>query len=216
MIIPAILENDIQNFTDKLNTLASVKGIKKIQVDFCDGVFVSESSLSIEEIGELPNKILYEAHLMIDNPQNFEVYKSKGFSEIIVHYESFTTEVLLEGALEKIKSLGMKAGIAIKPSTVVSQLRYFADNVEKFLLLGVDPGKQGQSMLPETTDRLAELVEICLAEVIAEVDGGINEDNIKILYDLGAKELVVGSALWNGGQENVGKKYQTLNKIDEA
>lgn len=207
MIIPALLETNAKEFQAKLKEVSALKGVKTIQVDFADGEFVATKTLTVAEIKLPKGKIQFEAHLMVQRPHNFDVYKKRGFDKIILHYESFDNETDLEAALEEIRKLKMKPAIAISPTTSISVLRYFSDNIFDFTLLAVVPGKQGQKMLPTTFDRLMELRDHAKNGAVIEVDGGVNADNISGLIDAGASDCVVGAALVSGDiQEN----YQLL------
>ncbi len=197
MIIPSILENNLAKFNERFKAISSLKGVKTLQVDFADGELVATKTLGIEDIKLPKSKFYYEAHLMVSNPKNFADYAAKGFKRLIVHYEAFQSEQDLEAALEEIRKLKMVPGIAISPTTAPSVLRYYTDNINYFTLLGVAPGKQGQSMMPDTLDRLRELRDLAPSSSI-EMDGGVNLTNIAELIDAGATECVVGSALLEG------------------
>lgn len=210
MIIPAILEKTTQGYAAKVAKIQTIKSVTTIQVDFTDGDFVENHSLSIHEfaeIGHLPKKYNWEAHLMVREPKNFADYKEAGFNSIIVHYEAFSSEVLLEEALEAIIKLGLTAGVAINPETPVSVLRYYADNIKNFTLLSVHPGKQGNAFIPETFERLKEL-RLIAENAIIEVDGGINSSNAGDLLQAGADNLAVGSALFE--TENTKQNYDSI------
>ena len=139
---------------------------------------------------------------MIDEPNNFAVYKDAGFKKIIVHYEAFKSELDLEAALDEIKKLKMIPAIAIAPNSEVSVIRYHVDTINNFTLLGVSPGKQGQKMLVGTKRRLRMLRDLAPMANI-EIDGGVTSENIAKLIDSGATDCVVGSGLLKGDiQEN--------------
>lgn len=210
MIIPAILEKTTQDYAHKVAKIQTLKPVTTIQVDFTDGQFVENQSLSIQEfaeIGHLPKKYSFEAHLMVQEPKNFEHYKEAGFSKIIVHYEAFPNEAVLEEALEQITKLGLTPSVAINPETPVSVLRYFADNIHHFTILSVQPGKQGNPFIEETFERVKEL-RLIAENAIIEVDGGVNSSNAGELYQAGATNLVVGSALFE--TENIKQNYQDI------
>lgn len=215
MIIPALLEKTPHGFAEKMVKIQTLpKGkVKTIQVDFADGMFVLNETLAIHdfaEIGELSKKYTWEAHLMVIKPQNFEHYKTAGFSTIIVHYEAFDNEVQLEEALETITKLGMKPALAINPETPVSVLRYYTDNINQFTILSVEPGRQGNPFLPESIERIKALRSMA-PNAIIEVDGGVNARNAKALLKAGADYLAVGSALFE--TENI---KQNLEQIESA
>lgn len=207
MIIPALLETNAKQFQAKLKEVCALKGIKTVQVDFADGEFVATKTLSVEEIKLPKSKLQFEAHLMVSRPHNFAMYKKVGFDKIILHYESFDNETELEDALDEIRKLKMKPALAISPTTSISVLRYFSDNISDFTLLAVVPGKQGQTMLPDTLERLMELHDQAKNGTVIEVDGGVNADNISGLIDAGATDCVVGSALVNG---DIRENYHNL------
>lgn len=206
MIIPAILENNLTTFNKNLKAVLSLKKIKAIQIDFADGKFVQTKTVCVEDIKLPKNKIIFEAHLMVDNPTNFEAYKKCGFDKIIIHYESFKSELDLEVALEQIIKLKMIPAIAISPMSEVSVIRYHTDTIKNFTLLGVIPGRQGQEMQPQTMSRLRELHDLAPSAQI-EVDGGVNAKNIAQLIDAGAADCIVGSSLLVG---DIKENYQLL------
>lgn len=206
MIIPALLESNPKEFQAKLKLVCALKGIKSVQIDFADGNFVAAKTVAPSEIKLPKSKLIFEAHLMVDNPTDFTAYKQVGFDKIIVHYEAFATEQDLDDTLGAIRKLKFIPALAISPTTPVSVLKYFTDTINHFTLLAVLPGKQGQSMLPGCKDRIMELKDLAPNAVI-EVDGGVNPSNIAGLIDAGASDCVVGSSLINGDiQEN----YQSL------
>lgn len=210
MVIPAILEENPADFTHKLVKIKTIPKLERIQVDFCDGDFVPTKSIQIQDLGHIAvtdKKTSWEAHLMVRNPQNFASYQEAGFSTIIVHYEAFENEELLEEALEAIRKLEMTASVAINPETPVSVLRYFTDTIKQFTILSVTPGKQGNPFLEETFERVKELRELAENGII-EVDGGVNSSNAGALLQAGADYLVVGSALFE--TENTKKNYQDI------
>ncbi len=212
-IIPAILEETLENFNDKVFQIERVPGVERIQVDFGDGQFVSHKTLPVKQIDPLNPAYVWEAHLMIQQPHNFLDYQIAGFSAIIIHYEAFPTEESMEEATSAIAKLGMKPVIAIKPKTEVSSLRYFGDTIDQFLLMSVEPGFQHNPFLEETFERLRNFRKL-LPHAILEVDGGVSESNASALVAAGADLLVVGSALFetNDVAENFSKIEQAMLK----
>lgn len=209
MIIPAILEKTAVDFAHKLAKIKTIGKVPRIQVDFCDELFVPTHTVQVEDIGHVPklDKAEWEAHIMEIHPKNFTAYKEAGFSTIVVHYESFPEERDLEEALEAIVKLGMKPGIAISPETYVSTVRYFTDTIKFFTILSVEPGKQGNPFLPQTYERIKQLREMA-PNAIIEVDGGVNASNAGALIAAGADYLVVGSALFE--TENIKQNYKAI------
>lgn len=207
MIIPAILEQDIVSFNAKVKQIGQLK-VDRVQVDFCDGDFVSNKTLLIESIPVLDKKYEWEAHIMAKNPVNFESYQAAGFAHLIIHYEAFESEVMLEDALLEIAKLEMTPALAVNPETNISLLRYFTDTIANFTILSVHPGMQGQSFIEETLDRIAQLREIA-PDATIEVDGGVNSNNAKSILDAGANHIAVGSALFE--TEDIKKNYKAIS-----
>ncbi len=198
VIVPAILEENESGFLDKVARVTKLPGIERIQVDFGDGKFVSHQTLPVVEMDSLNPAFLWEAHLMVWEPSDFLDYQIPGFTSIIIHYEAFSGLAGIIKALDAIRAEGLESGVALCPQTHVSVLKAFEGLTNHFLLLSVEPGFQGGSFIPSTPKRVAELRKMC-PNAIIEVDGGINETNIKAVIDAGADLVVIGSALVKAG-----------------
>jgi ribulose-phosphate 3-epimerase len=194
-IIPAILEQTREGLEDKIFQVTRIPGVETIQVDFADGQFVPSQTFPIAEFDTLNPAFAWEAHLMVKEPGNFLDYQIAGFSRVILHYEAYTKEELLDEAATEITKLGMKPGIAINPETPISVLRYFGDTIKYFVIMSVEPGFQGSAFLDSSVERVAELRKL-LPHAIIEVDGGIKANNAQSLILAGADFLIVGSALF--------------------
>jgi ribulose-phosphate 3-epimerase len=193
-IVPAILEQDESGFLDKVARVTKLAGCERIQVDFGDGQFISNKLLSVDEIKPLNPAFHWEAHLMIKTPRDFLDYQIVGFKTILVHYEAYGDTNELLKAIVSIKKHGLKPGVVVNPDTSVDVLRQFSEDVSHFLIMGVNPGYQGQAFIPETIERVTALRKL-LPTAIIEVDGGVNADNVQQLAKAGADLLVVGSAI---------------------
>jgi ribulose-phosphate 3-epimerase len=109
-----------------------------------------------------------------------------------VHYEAYPSVHELNYILPKIKALGFKVGVAISPETPVEVLKDVV--ADQYLIMSVVPGKQGQAFISTSPNKIKELRSL-LPHAIIEVDGGVNETNIKILKEAGADLICVGSSL---------------------
>lgn len=194
MIIPAILEKTLEGFEEKFALIKQLSKIKRLQVDFADGIFVDNSTLTIDQIPKLDSKYTWEAHLMIQQPENLYQYKEKGFSKIVIHYEAFTSEEKLEETLDEIVNLELVPAIAISPETPVSVLRYFADTITDFTVMGIEPGAQGRELIPLTFDRIVELRQLA-PDATIQIDGGVRVENAKQIIEAGANDVIAGSVL---------------------
>ncbi|MDE2312339.1 MAG: hypothetical protein KGJ93_04625 [Patescibacteria group bacterium] len=192
-IVPAILEETKEGFLERIGSVIKLSELSRIQVDFGDGEFIEKKLLPADEIGPLNPTFEWEAHLMVRQPADFLDYKIAGFSVIAVHYEAFESKADIHRAVKAIRDGGLKPALVINPETKVEVLAEF-DNVSQFQIMGVHPGRQGQPFLPQTQERIRELRKL-LPDAIIEVDGGINETNIKQIAQAGADLIVVGSAL---------------------
>ena len=155
--------------------------------------------------------MVFDTHLMIVDPIRYidDFYKA-GSDIITIHYESCEN---VEETLEKIHSLGIKAGLSIKPKTPVNEIKHLDGKFDMLLIMSVEPGFGGQSFIPESLDKIKE-ARALFPTLDIEVDGGINEDNINSVVKAGANILVAGSAVF--GKEDVALAIETLRKNAEA
>lgn len=168
-------------------------------LDVMDGLFVPNISFGfpiIEKIRKATNKIL-DVHLMIVEPERYlERFKKSGADIISIHLEACKNPL---EALKTIRSLGAKAGIAINPGTSVSLLNDVINEVDMVLLMSVNPGFGGQSFIPGTLNKIAELRQMIRAlnlNVLIEVDGGIDFHNAPALIQSGVDILVAGNTIF--------------------
>ena len=193
-LVPSILETSKDAFLRMYAQEVKLPGATRIQVDFGDGIFVPHKMLDIAEIDSLTPAIHWEAHLMVNEPQDFLDYQISGFKTIILHYEAFKNMEDLHQAIATIRSMGMEPVLCLKNETPVAIATEFAKEIDQFQLMSVKPGMQGTPFLPNTYQRIAELRTL-LPNAIIEIDGGITLDNAKSLSEAGADLLILGSAI---------------------
>ncbi len=208
-IVPAILEETRENLENKIFQVCAISGVERVQVDFADGQFVPHKTVSIGEFPTLNATFHWEAHLMVKAPANFSDYQKAGFKTVVVHYEAFDDEELIDSAIAEIKKLGLEPALAINPETPVSALKSFSDSINQFLILSIHPGFQGHSFVPESVGRVSELRKL-VPNAIIEVDGGIKASNAPLLASAGADLLVVGSALYE--TEDVTANFEKIQQ----
>ena len=137
---------------------------------------------------------------MVIDPENLvEPFAKAGADQITFHIEATDNP---QSVIDLIKSTGSRVGISIKPSTPLSEIEPFYDQIDLVLVMSVEPGFGGQGYIEESTDRIKnikqKLTEECLQDrVLIEVDGGIKLHNAKEVIDAGADVLVAGSAIFN-------------------
>ena len=168
-------------------------------IDVMDGVFVPNISFGtpVMEVFKKHARKTLDVHLMIVNPERYVKKFAELGSEILtVHLEASTH---LHRTVENIKNNGMKSGVAINPHTPVSSLNAIITDIDLVCLMSVNPGFGGQSFIENTykkVEELRNLIEKTNSRALIEVDGGVNKENAKQLFDSGANVLVAGSSVF--------------------
>jgi len=212
-IAPSILSADFSKLGQEVAAVDAA-GADYIHVDVMDGHFVPNLTIGptvIKSIRKSTGKV-FDVHLMIENPDKYvEAYAKAGADIITVHTESRQENV--RATLQKIKSLGKKCGLVIKPKTPASELEANMDLVDLILIMTVEPGFGGQSFM---TDQLGKIktVRAMIAktgrDIDLEVDGGINAETAKLVIAAGANVLVAGSAVFTGNAADYAKNISAL------
>ncbi|MBP6153385.1 MAG: ribulose-phosphate 3-epimerase, partial [Chitinophagales bacterium] len=140
----------------------------------------------------------FDVHLMIVEPDKYiDAFKEAGADILTVHLEASTH---LHRSIQKIKSIGMKAGVAINPHTNISLLEDVISDIDLVCVMSVNPGFGGQKFIENTYEKVARLKNLILknnAQTLIEIDGGVTLDNAKKLVDHGADILVAGNTVFN-------------------
>jgi len=168
-------------------------------IDVMDGVFVPNISFGtpVMEIFKKHARKTLDVHLMIVNPERYvQKFAELGSEILTVHLEASTH---LHRTVENIKNNGMKSGVAINPHTPVSSLNAIITDLDLVCIMSVNPGFGGQSFIENTykkVEELRNLIEKTNSRALIEVDGGVNKENAKQLFDSGANVLVAGSSVF--------------------
>lgn len=198
-IAPSILASDFANLQEEVEMLNRSEA-DYIHVDIMDGIFVPNISFGIPVTAAIHRHARkpLDVHLMIIQPDNYlEAFRDAGAATISVHYEACHH---LHRTLQKIKSLGCKAGVALNPHTSVELLRDTIRDIDLVCLMSVNPGFGGQTFIENTYHKIKRLKEIIAAagsDTLIEVDGGVNEDNSPLLVEAGADILVAGNFIFS-------------------
>lgn len=185
--IPSILEEEAAAYQQLCTTLDGL--VQRIHVDFADLSLVSNRTLLPTELPKLHPSAELDAHLMVDAPTSyFKTLADRGFTRVIVHHEcqESITDIV---AAASMAQLGL--GLTINPQTPVEDLTDSAIYVELIQIMGVEPGSGGQTMLPETVERVKRARQLFPAMAVS-VDGGVRPHNAHQLIQAGANLLVVG------------------------
>ncbi|MCX6238842.1 MAG: ribulose-phosphate 3-epimerase [Bacteroidia bacterium] len=195
LISPSILSADFNNLGKDILMLNQSEA-DWIHFDVMDGVFVPNISFGlpvIQHVKKIATKPL-DVHLMIINPDPFiKPFKDSGADILTVHFEVCNH---LHRTVDAIRQEGMKAGVCLNPATPVHFLEDIINEVDMILLMSVNPGFGGQKFIQNTIQkviRLRRLIEEKQANVLIEIDGGVNFETGKRLFDAGADVLVAGS-----------------------
>ena len=195
LVAPSILSADFNNLGKDIE-LINRSEADYIHFDVMDGVFVPNISFGIpviEHVNKIATKPL-DVHLMIVNPDQFiEPFTQAGASIITVHYETCQH---LHRTVQHIKSFGVKASVCLNPHTPVKFLQDIIEDLDMVLLMSVNPGFGGQEFIEHTYKKVSQLrkmIDDRGSDCLIEVDGGVNYETGKKLYEAGANVLVAGS-----------------------
>jgi ribulose-phosphate 3-epimerase len=198
VVVPSILNCDFGHLADEIRRLEHA-GAVALHLDVMDGHFVPNISFGLP-IVEAVRKITalpIETHLMISNPAEYvERFHAAGADAITFHVEAVENPRPL---LEKLKAMGVEAGLAFNPPTPISAIRPYLDACDLVLTMSVMPGFGGQQFDTVALDKQRELSKLVGADVILEVDGGVNEHTIGACAAAGAHSLIAGSAIVTQG-----------------
>jgi ribulose-phosphate 3-epimerase len=184
--------------------------INYFHIDIMDGKFVEKNTVEIMKdyaltISHISNLGL-DVHLMVENVEEFIDEYSMLEPEIITfHIEATKTEERTKNAIEEIKNIGSRVGIAISPETNIDEIKPYLPYVHTVLVMTVVPGKGGQKLIPETLEKvraLKQYIDENNIDIDIEVDGGINDQTSKEALEAGANIMVVGTYLVNSDNFN--------------
>jgi len=195
LVAPSMLAADFANLQRDIEMINDSQA-DWFHLDIMDGLFVPNISFGIpvvEAIDRHARKPL-DVHLMIENPDRYlEGFHRAGADLLTVHIEACPH---LHRSIQKIHSLGIKAGVSLNPHTPVSSLEAIIQDVDLVLIMSVNPGFGGQSFIPRSLDKIRKLNQMIRqsgSSALIEVDGGVTTANAAELVEMGANVLVAGS-----------------------
>lgn len=199
MIAPSILSADYADLKNEIIRLDEA-GADMIHLDVMDGNFVPNLTFGPGVVKAIRpyTKLPFDVHLMVSNPAvMIPCFANAGADIITIHSEACTH---LDRALATIRSLGLKAGVSLNPSTPEEVLKYVLDKLDLVLIMSVNPGFGGQSFIDSQLAKIARVKELIGdRDIKIEIDGGINPMTGSEAVAAGADILVAGTAVFDGG-----------------
>ncbi|MBL4620645.1 MAG: ribulose-phosphate 3-epimerase [Alphaproteobacteria bacterium] len=211
-IAPSILAADFTRLGEEIAAVSDA-GADYIHIDVMDGHFVPNLTFgppvisAIRKVTTLP----FDVHLMIMPVDPFiENFKNAGADILTVHPEAGPH---LHRTIQHIKSLGMKAGVALNPATPASIIEPIIDDLDLVLVMSVNPGFGGQKFIVsqlKKIEALRAMIDRTGKDILLEVDGGVNPDTSQKVISAGANMLVAGSAVFKGGAKSYAANINAL------
>lgn len=196
LLAPSILSADFSRLGEEIRTVESA-GADWLHVDVMDGHFVPNLTLGpvvVEKIKPVTGLPL-DCHLMVSQPELWIAPFAKAGAQVITIHVEATNDLI--GLLKKIRALGCKAGVSIKPGTSVEVIAGVLDHVDLVLVMSVEPGFGGQKFMEDSLDKVKKLVQSRQGRrFLIEIDGGINLANVAKVRQAGVDVVVAGNAIF--------------------
>lgn len=199
IIAPSLLAADFLNLSAECKMINESEA-EWYHLDVMDGRFVPNISFGIpviEKLRKASNKT-FDVHLMILEPEKYaEAFKKAGADILTVHIEAC---VHLHRNIQQIKSLGMKAGVAVNPHTPVAALQEILQDIDLVCVMSVNPGFGGQKFIHHTLEKirtLRKMIDASGKNVLIEIDGGVTIENAPEIVAAGADVLVAGNTVFS-------------------
>lgn len=207
-IAPSLLSADFSRLAEEVKKVEE-GGAHWLHFDVMDGHFVPNITMGPQIVKALRphSNLLFDVHLMIEHPERYlEDFVEAGADVITVSVEAC---VHLHRVVQMIRSLGIKAGVALNPATPLSVIEYILDDLDLVLIMSVNPGFGGQKFIPAVLPKIGLLREMLAGRSVEiQVDGGINADIAPLLEAAGATVLVAGTAVF--GESDVIRAIKML------
>jgi ribulose-phosphate 3-epimerase len=212
-VSPSILSANFARLEDDIKA-AEEGGADLLHIDVMDGHFVPNITIGPLVVKALrgTSKLPFDVHLMISDPDRYlDHFIEAGSDYLTVHAETCDH---LHRTLAYIRSKGVKAGVALNPSSPLSMVQHVLDQLDMIVIMTVNPGFGGQKFIPSVVEKIAEAKEmIGVRHIEILVDGGVTPENARTCVDAGATILVAGSAVFKG-QGTIAQNIAAIKSFD--
>ena len=213
-IAASILSADFANLERDLESITSSD---LIHVDVMDGHFVPNLTIGLPVVTRLQevSKVPLDVHLMIENPDRWApMYADTGAFSVTFHFEACSK---VAETIKSVRNSGSKVGLALKPGTELKEIESFLPDIDMLLIMMVEPGFGGQSLMESVIPKIAEAkmqARDTLPNLSIQVDGGIKSSNIEKLAEAGADTFVAGQSIMSALDRNA--EIALLRKLAQA
>jgi ribulose-phosphate 3-epimerase len=209
-IEPSLYAADFANLGEQVDVLLRT-GARVFHFDVGDGHFVEPVTIGpivLEAVAPLVHAFggAMDCHLMVDNPtRHFPQIARAGGDSATFHFEVVDD---VPATIAAAREHGLQVGVAFDPETEPEAVAAVAGEADVVLCMSIHPGYSGQEFMPEALDRIARVRAALPAHVHVQVDGGIDNDNVRAVYEAGARLIVAGSAIF--AREDLPRSYRRL------
>ena len=209
-IEPSLYAADFAYLGEQVEILLRA-GVRVFHFDVGDGHFVEPITMGPIVLQSIAPTIhamdgVVDCHLMVENPtHHFPLFAEAGGDSVTFHYEAVDD---VPGTVAAAREHGLEVGVAFNPETEPEDVAAVAGDADIVLCMSIHPGYSGQEFMPEALERVERLRAALPDHIHVQVDGGIDNDNVRSVYDAGATLLVAGSAIY--GREDLPRAYRRL------
>lgn len=209
-IEPSLYAADFANLGEQVDVLLRT-GARVFHFDVGDGHFVEPITFGpivLQSISPLVHAMggVLDCHLMVDNPtRHFPQLARAGGDSVTFHYEAVDD---VPATIAAAREHGLQVGVAFRPDTEPEDVAKVAGDADLVLCMSIQPGYSGQEFMDGALERIARTREALPDTVYVQVDGGVDNDNVRAVYDAGARLIVAGSSIFH--REDLPRSYRRL------